>query len=437
MVTDWVLINDNGHTIEKEVPADEECAANGKQKQVFKQAPLLNTLRIPGARKINECVTVTNISCVNPGAMIQSTGRTSGHQTGQICLIPAYLDADKDRKTTKATREWYIQQPHGATDREELWVEGGIGVPGDSGAAVVDSQDDSLYGQIWGRSKYWGPGPRFAYFTTMSDILDDIKEKCSRLKGPLGLPQSSTQERCIVSELRCPACAHPESNPSTPKSGDFDSDKMSVISAFSADELNQEANDAEEVTAREPNRDLPRLETSGTTLSDQDEIMSIDSESAEPSFSPIDDREFGYLIGLIPSASSQNEVDLEMSLEQFQYYDNEGEDFGTNDEALSIDEDGNEEYEMDFSGRSCAHKKKPRLGTSRERLLNSWVMVPAKPRAANTPSETSGEVSEKSRRRRIEKMLTSSKFTTRTGKRSDSLLNSLFKATEVSRCFTV
>jgi hypothetical protein len=31
---------------------------------------------------------------------------------------------------------------------EEEWLESGIGLPGDSGAPVIDCEDKSLYGQI-------------------------------------------------------------------------------------------------------------------------------------------------------------------------------------------------------------------------------------------------------------------------------------------------
>jgi hypothetical protein len=134
-----VLIDDLGHT--------EEDTAK-------KQAPLLNTLRIPGAGRGDPYVTVTKISPVLPEAKVHTTGRTSGHQYGQICEIPAYVDADADRKTIKPTREWYVEQPDWITDSEESWLEGGIGVPGDSGAPVIDSDNNSLYGQIWGRNKY-------------------------------------------------------------------------------------------------------------------------------------------------------------------------------------------------------------------------------------------------------------------------------------------
>jgi hypothetical protein len=89
--------------------------------------------------------------------------------------------------TGKATREWFVEEPYNCEDEED-WIRGGIGVSGDSGAAVVDSETNCIIGQVWGRNKYWGPGPRQAFFTPISDVFDDIQEKCGQQDRPQ-LPQ--------------------------------------------------------------------------------------------------------------------------------------------------------------------------------------------------------------------------------------------------------
>ncbi|RYO78228.1 hypothetical protein DL766_001636 [Monosporascus sp. MC13-8B] len=132
---------------------------------------------------------VTAMSPVTPGAMVCSTGRTSGHQRGQICEIPAYVHGTKaGNGTGKATREWFIEEPESGDDDEDAWIRGGIGVQGDSGAAVVDSETNALVGQVWGRNKYFGPGPRTTFFTPILDVIDDIQEKCGEQTRPQ-LPQ--------------------------------------------------------------------------------------------------------------------------------------------------------------------------------------------------------------------------------------------------------
>jgi hypothetical protein len=161
VVTDWALVSNR-----------------------TKQANMLR--KFPHGPSSRRELPVTKVSNVTPTAEVCSTGRTSGHQRGVICEIPAYIDG-KVNGTGKATREWFIEEPYPFDDEDE-WIRGGIGVQGDSGAAVVDCESNALVGQLWGRNKYYGPGPRFTYFTPMSDIFDDIQEKCGEQTRPQ-LPQ--------------------------------------------------------------------------------------------------------------------------------------------------------------------------------------------------------------------------------------------------------
>ncbi|KAI2603293.1 uncharacterized protein GGS25DRAFT_87496 [Hypoxylon fragiforme] len=129
---------------------------------------------------------VISMSSIVPGAIVCSTGRTSGFQRGQVCEVPAYLDGSESG-TGKASREWYIEEPE-PYDNEEGWISGGIGVEGDSGGAIIELESNALIGQLWGRNKYYGPGPRHTFFTPIFDIFDDIQEKCSQDRRPQ-LPQ--------------------------------------------------------------------------------------------------------------------------------------------------------------------------------------------------------------------------------------------------------
>ncbi|KAI0471402.1 hypothetical protein F4859DRAFT_118205 [Xylaria cf. heliscus] len=160
VVTDWILISSG-----------------------TRQANMLR--RFPNAAQRRE-TPITETSPISPGGNVISTGRTSGLQRGQVCEIPAYVDG-ADNGTGKATREWFVEEPS-PYDNENEWIRGGIGVEGDSGAAIVDSDTNGLVGQLWGRNKYWGPGPRVTFFTPISDIFDDIQERCGMLARPQ-LPQ--------------------------------------------------------------------------------------------------------------------------------------------------------------------------------------------------------------------------------------------------------
>ncbi|KAI0409223.1 hypothetical protein F4802DRAFT_604489 [Xylaria palmicola] len=161
VVTDWILISSG-----------------------TSQANLLR--RFPSVAPQRRETPVTATCAVTAGAGVVSTGRTSGFQRGQVCEVPAYVDGVKNG-TGKATREWFVEEPWPGDD-EDGWIRGGIGVEGDSGAAIVDADTNGLVGQLWGRNQYWGPGPRMTYFTPIADIFDDIQEKCGMSARPQ-LPQ--------------------------------------------------------------------------------------------------------------------------------------------------------------------------------------------------------------------------------------------------------
>ena len=163
VVTDWSLIS-----------------ARSRQANVLR--------RFPSSTNPRQESPVTAMSAVMPGALVCSTGRTSGHQRGQVCEVPAYVSGSQTGNTTgRATREWFVEELADSDD-EDAWIRGGIGVQGDSGAAVVDCETNALVGQVWGRNKYYGPGPRQSFFTPILDVVDDVQEKCGEQTRPQ-LPQ--------------------------------------------------------------------------------------------------------------------------------------------------------------------------------------------------------------------------------------------------------
>ncbi|KAI0008273.1 hypothetical protein F4779DRAFT_588041 [Xylariaceae sp. FL0662B] len=122
---------------------------------------------------------------------VYSTGRSSGYTIGQICEV---LGEFKIHSGVKA-RNWSIESTQFP---DEDWNLGGMGVPGDSGAAVIDKATNKLLGQIWGRNRYKGDlkYPRVTYFTAVSDIYDDIRERMPGCEQPV-LPT----DRSIASEV--------------------------------------------------------------------------------------------------------------------------------------------------------------------------------------------------------------------------------------------
>ncbi|KAI0108827.1 hypothetical protein F4776DRAFT_667966 [Hypoxylon sp. NC0597] len=161
-VTDWVLVEANtGHQVNKirKATATAQSRCNSFSESIVSIAdPIFGSSRL-----------------------VYSTGRTSGYSFGQICEV---LGESRLWNGTK-TRNWSIE----STDTQvpdEAWNRGGMGVPGDSGAPVIDKDTNCLLGQIWGRNKYkTSPHDRpLTYFTAMSDIYDDIRERMPDLGTP-------------------------------------------------------------------------------------------------------------------------------------------------------------------------------------------------------------------------------------------------------------
>ncbi|KAK1977492.1 hypothetical protein LZ30DRAFT_784829 [Colletotrichum cereale] len=179
VVTDWILI-----------------ASKTRQANILRRFP-------SDTMPLLKEVPVKATSAVVPGATVVSTGRTSGQQRGQVCEIPAYVSAEENG-TGKATREWFVEEPY-PFDDEEGWIRGGIGVEGDSGAAIVDADTNALVGQLWGRNKYFGAGPRLTFFTPVGDLFDDIQERCGQQARPQ-LPQYRDESDCYPVDPGCRQC---------------------------------------------------------------------------------------------------------------------------------------------------------------------------------------------------------------------------------------
>jgi hypothetical protein len=130
---------------------------------------------------------------------VYSTGRTSGLQEGQICEIPGSLWG-KQNGAGRRTREWYIAKNVDIKAPIPAWKIGGMGVPGDSGAPVVDKESNKLVGMIWGRNWYNDhvTTRRVAYFTAMTDIFDDILERYPNI----GMPVLPAEEASSVARRR-------------------------------------------------------------------------------------------------------------------------------------------------------------------------------------------------------------------------------------------
>ena len=119
----------------------------------------------PGSLWENELIVTRN---VKPGALVKSVGRTSGYQLGQINTTESTIFQGE-----YFTLEWCVLKR--SEDEIQEWIEGGIGVDGDSGGLIIDAKDNTVYGMLWGRT---GDGPAtITIFTPMLEILSDIRER--------------------------------------------------------------------------------------------------------------------------------------------------------------------------------------------------------------------------------------------------------------------
>ncbi|KAK2759298.1 hypothetical protein CKAH01_16672 [Colletotrichum kahawae] len=120
--------------------------------------------------------------------IVQAAGRSSGLRYALVCETPAIV---QHPTPGTRTREHFIENAEGYTGMisNEAWNTGGTGVPGDSGASIIDEETQKLMGIVWVRNVYGGDKriPRVAYFTSIYDILDDVYEKYPEL-GLANLP---------------------------------------------------------------------------------------------------------------------------------------------------------------------------------------------------------------------------------------------------------
>jgi hypothetical protein len=128
-----------------------------------------------------------NFSNVVPGANVRATGRTSGYQTGQINTAMSLIKHGK-----RFTQEWTIFK--NALSSMKEWIEGGIGVDGDSGAWIIDQNTAAIYGMAWGRHRV--TTRPICLFSPIKDIIEDIKEKMK--VSTVSLPESSPQSLSTV-----------------------------------------------------------------------------------------------------------------------------------------------------------------------------------------------------------------------------------------------
>jgi hypothetical protein len=160
-----------------------------------------NIVRMTGMPRVKEDIAITSTSRIRPGAHVYSSGRSSGLQIGHVRERPTFMDGAFNG-TGQDTFEWTVEQA--LTDiGQGDWKHGGLGVQGDSGAAVFDLETSSLCGQVWATMTD-ETGNRVAYISDWLDIAGHIEETHRRHLSPK-LPIRASQQ--TPSEPICVECA--------------------------------------------------------------------------------------------------------------------------------------------------------------------------------------------------------------------------------------
>lgn len=134
-----------------------------------------------------------------PGLEVQCMARTSGLQTGHI--LPA-LTSVKIYGRTSPSHTYQIASTRPSSDDPGVSNGGRIGIPGDSGAWIVDSHN----GQLCGHVLAWSQRKQVAYICPMDVLLMDIAQslEATEVKLPGGEVVASwgcRDESCTASEL--------------------------------------------------------------------------------------------------------------------------------------------------------------------------------------------------------------------------------------------
>jgi len=167
------------------------------------QLPKPNIVRMTGVPQVGTDNLITSAGLIRPGSYVYSLGRSSGLQIGSVRRFPTFMDGEMNG-TGKDTHEWTVEQALTELGKE-AWRCGGLGIPGDSGAAVIDLQTHALVGQVWATA-IDDTGDRVTYISNWSDIADHIKEK-NRGGLTLVLPKQDDHWYKETSRPVCDGCA--------------------------------------------------------------------------------------------------------------------------------------------------------------------------------------------------------------------------------------
>jgi len=169
---DWALIRINEQRLNVTVNPEVSGPASRQSSRSSKLKRRKNSSMQSGAFSEPQLTAITPLTAM-PKLQVNCVGRTSGKSSGRISAAMSLLKLP-GRKTFSAS----------------FTVEGGMGVPGDSGAWVYSEERKELCGHILA----WSDSLNHAYIAPMEVLFQDLKERLSaqEVRLPAQTPASAS-----------------------------------------------------------------------------------------------------------------------------------------------------------------------------------------------------------------------------------------------------
>jgi hypothetical protein len=180
-----------------------QCVMDWTVSSESEPKPKPNIVRMVDVKPCGEIISITKACQVKPRSLVYSVGRSSGPQLGRIHPTMTWMNGEMNG-TGRDTYEWSIEQLL-TGEGTEAWTLGGTGIPGDSGASIIDAKENALCGVVWGCTTRKDKS-RIAHFSAWSDVADDIRDRHPQHIYPT-LPQNDTDPATQLSEPICDECS--------------------------------------------------------------------------------------------------------------------------------------------------------------------------------------------------------------------------------------
>ncbi|KAK5946112.1 hypothetical protein PMZ80_000252 [Knufia obscura] len=181
---DWALIRINERRLNLTV--NPEAAVASRQSSRSSKLRKRKDSSMGGAKFTEPPLTAITPMTSMPKMPVSCVGRTSGRQAGRISQAMSLL-----------------KLPGRTSFSVSFTVEGGMGIPGDSGAWVYNEERKELCGHILA----WSDSMNLAYIVPMEVLFDDLKERlgAKEVRLPAAIPHAPWTSPCQIQQASASA----------------------------------------------------------------------------------------------------------------------------------------------------------------------------------------------------------------------------------------